>query len=134
MYEKIFPSHIVLYEHHDVFTGEFIKHPFVVWKRQGFKSVCKSNVYGLRITTKVNHKANYKVEIIPSETNSLKKKSFVCTDSIFLLDYDKCEVIGQLTSSEFLKVIESRINMHNEELSEAMHTLNNITLYECRKL
>lgn len=133
MYEDIFPSHIVLYEHHDVFTGEFIKHPFVVWKRQGFKSRCKNNVYAFRLTSNLKHNEEYKVLIRPNEFNHLDKRSYVCVDSIFLLDCNNCTIIGQLSSKEFLKVIKTRIQTHNEELTEATHTLNNIIRYENTK-
>lgn len=134
MKEDIFPSHVVICEHFDQFTKAFIKHPFVVWKRQGFNSKCKNNIYAFRMTTNLKHKDIYNIVINPSEANGLKKRSYVCTDSIFLLDVNGCDVVGQLNTDDFLKVIESRVSVHNEELMEAVHALKNISIYESRNI
>ena len=130
---SVFPSQVVIAKHFDPFTQELKHHPFLVWKRQGFNSPCKNNVYAFRITSNIGKYDNYKVLIEPDKYNSLHKTSYVCTDSIFLLDVNGCDVVGQLNTEDFLKVIESRVSVHNEELMEAVHALKNISIYESRK-
>lgn len=129
---KIFPSQIVTAEHFDPFTQEMRKHPFLVWKRQGFNSPCKNNVYAFRLTSKIGKHDNYKVLIEADEYNNLHKKSYVCTDSIFLLDINNCELVGQLQAKDFLRVMQSRLDTQTEELTEAIHTLSNMAVFEAR--
>jgi hypothetical protein len=131
---SLFPSHIVIHPNIDPFTNKAMFHPFVVWKRQGFNSEKKRNVYAFRITTKNKENEYWKIPLKPSKKNGLDKDSWVCVDGIFLLDIKSCEVVGQLTSDEFLNVIKARNKFTAEELDEAYHTLANMINYEKNNL
>ena len=129
---SIFPSSVVISKHYDNFTKKITCHPFVVWKRQGFDSKLKNNVYAFRLTTQTNNYDDYKVPVKPSSKNGLKDFSFICVDSIFLLSIEECELIGQLDSVTFLEVIEARNKQHSVENEEAFHTLKNMVQYEMK--
>lgn len=127
---SIFPSSIVTATLFDPFTRKMIAHPYVVWRRQGFKSHMKNNVYAFRVTSKVDDKYWWKVPVEANSKTNLVEDSCICTDAIFLLDIDNLSLIGQLDSETFLQVIEARKKVSFTEESEAIHTLKNLIKYE----
>lgn len=133
---RIYPGQIVLAKHLDNFTGKKVIHPFLVWRSQGFKGSLKDNLYCFRITSNTEHsKADYwKVDVATTEENKLEINSSICTDAIFLFSKAKVEVIGQLNSSTFLKVINSRKKCAKVEEKEATHAYQNILNREMKQL
>lgn len=107
-----------------------ITHPYVVWRRQGFKSTMKNNVYAFRVSSKVDIDCWWKVPVEANYQTGLLEDSVVCTDAIFLLDIESVVWIGQLDSTSFLQVIEARKKVAYTEETEAIHTLKNLIKYE----
>ncbi len=127
---SIFPSSIVTATLYDPFTRRMIAHPYVVWRRQGFKSSMKNNVYAFRITSRIDKMEWWKVPVEANYQTGLLEDSIVCTDAIFLLDVESITWIGQLDSASFLQVIEARKKVAYTEETEAIHTLKNLIKYE----
>lgn len=127
---SIFPSSIVTATLYDPFTKRMVAHPYVVWRRQGFKSTMKNNVYAFRVTSNTDDMFWWKVPVEANSKTSLLEDSCVCTDAIFLLDITNVTLIGQLDSQTFLQVIEARKKVAYAEETEAIHTLKNLIKYE----
>lgn len=127
---SVFPSSIVTATLYDPFTKKMIAHPYVVWRRQGFKSKLKNNVYAFRITSKTDREDWWKVPVEANEQTSLLEDSCICTDAIFLLDIANLTLIGQLDAETFIQVIEARKKVAYSEETEAIHTLKNLIKHE----
>lgn len=125
--DKIKVMDIVLAGQLDPFTNTWKVHPYLVWRAFSVNNTKNNNIYAFRITTNLEHEDDYyKVPIIPSELNKLEKVSCVCVDSIFLLNRDKCNLIGTLSMTDFLTVIEARKKTAYLEEVEALKAYKSI--------